>query len=148
MCGASVSGSSAFEISGGAVFSAVFLAAASICDAEGAKYPWGDRAPTPKDARFNGVEGPAEVCKAPKNDFGLCDMAGNVWEWCADWYEKDYYAGAPDRNPHGPETGMYRVLRGGSWADVAKYLTCANRSWARPGERSPNIGLRCVKTLK
>jgi formylglycine-generating enzyme required for sulfatase activity len=116
--------------------------------AVGAKYPWGDHAPTAKDARFNGVEGPGDVCKFPKNEFGLCDMAGNAWEWCSDWYDKDYYERAPERNPQGPDIGMYRVLRGGSWADVAKYLTCANRSWARPGERSPNIGFRCVKSAR
>jgi len=115
--------------------------------AAGAKYPWGERNPTTKDARFNGLEGPGEVCKFPKNYFGLCDIAGNVWEWCADWYDKDYYEKSPERNPPGPETGMYKVLRGGSWADVAKYLTCANRSWARPGERSPNIGFRCAKAF-
>jgi sulfatase modifying factor 1 len=115
---------------------------------EGAKYPWGDRNPTAKDARFGGVDGPGEVCKFPKNYFGLCDIVGNVWEWCADWYEKDYYQQSPERNPKGPDTGMYRVLRGGSWADVTKYLTCANRSWARPGERSPNIGFRCAKSLR
>jgi iron(II)-dependent oxidoreductase len=116
--------------------------------AEGAKYPWGARNPTAKDARFGGVEGPGDVCKFPKNYFGLCDIVGNVWEWCADWYDKEYYQQSPDRNPRGPDAGMYRVLRGGSWADLPKYLTCANRSWARPGERSPNIGFRCAKSLR
>jgi sulfatase modifying factor 1 len=113
----------------------------------GKKYPWGDRNPTKTDARFNLLEGPGEVCQFKRNYFGLCDMAGNVWEWCSDWYEKDYYERAPERNPRGPETGMYRVLRGGSWADVSKYLTCAYRSWARPAERSPNIGFRCAKSF-
>ncbi len=115
--------------------------------AEGKKYSWGDRAPTKDDARFNRVDGPAEVCRFKPNDFGLCDMAGNAWEWCADWYEKDYYQTASDRNPRGPEKGLYRVLRGGSWADVAKYLTCAYRGWARAAERSPNIGFRCARNL-
>ena len=114
---------------------------------EGKKYPWGDQNPNAKLARFNVIDGPGEVCKFPPNYFGLYDMAGNVWEWVSDWYEKDYYQRAPARNPQGPEKGMYRVLRGGSWADVTKYLTCANRSWARPAERSPNIGFRCAKNF-
>lgn len=115
--------------------------------AEGQKYPWGDREPTKEDARFNTIEGPAPVGQYKPNYFGLYDMAGNVWEWVHDWYEKDYYATAPGKNPQGPASGMYRVLRGGSWADVAKYLTVAYRSWARPGERSPNIGFRCAKSF-
>ena len=113
--------------------------------AEGATYPWGDRAPTRKDARYGMVDGPGPVAQFPSNAFGLFDMAGNVWEWCSDWYAKDYYADAPAQNPKGPDTGLYRVIRGGSWADVPKYLTCAYRSWARQAERSPNIGFRCAK---
>lgn len=114
---------------------------------EKVKYPWGDRDPTGKDARFNRVDGPGEVCRFPPNYFGLHDMAGNAWEWCSDWYEREYYQAAPSRNPQGPSAGMYKVLRGGSWADVTKYLTCAYRSWARPAERSPNIGFRCAKSV-
>jgi formylglycine-generating enzyme required for sulfatase activity len=113
--------------------------------AEGAKYPWGESTPGANDARFNVLDGPCEVGKYKPNYFGVYDMAGNAWEWCSDWYEKDYYERAPAVNPRGPENGMYRLIRGGSWADVAKYLTCANRSWARPGERSPNIGFRCAR---
>ena len=116
--------------------------------AEGATYPWGNAKPTKADARFNAVDGPAPVGKCKANYFGLHDMVGNAWEWCADWYEKDYYERAPAANPAGPEKGMYRVIRGGSWADVEKYLTCAHRSWVRPSERSPNIGFRCAKGLK
>jgi len=112
---------------------------------EGARYPWGDHEPTRKDARYDSVDGPVDVGQFPPNYFGLHDMAGNVWEWCSDWYEKDYYAGAPVRDPKGPDKGLYRVLRGGSWADLPKFLTCAYRSWARSAERSPNIGVRCAK---
>jgi formylglycine-generating enzyme required for sulfatase activity len=112
--------------------------------AEGRIYPWGDRAPTREDACFDTLKGPCPVGQFPANDFGLHDMAGNVWEWTADWYERQYYERAPEENPTGPGSGMYRVIRGGSWADVAKYLTCAYRSWARPLERSPNIGVRCA----
>lgn len=115
--------------------------------AEGKIYPWGDANPTRSDARFNVLDGPGEVCKLPRAFFGLCDIAGNAWEWTADWYEQYYYQRAPGRNPAGPDKGMYRVLRGGSWADLPKYLTCAYRSWARPAERSPNIGFRCAKSF-
>jgi formylglycine-generating enzyme required for sulfatase activity len=115
--------------------------------AERRKYPWGDREPTSADARFDGLEGPAAVCSHPRNGFGLCDMAGNVWEWVADWYGRDEYAASGDSDPKGPSAGMYRVLRGGSWFDQAKFLVCSYRSWARPIERSPNVGFRCAKSF-
>lgn len=115
--------------------------------AEGQKYPWGEREPAESDARFDVLDGPCEVGKFAPNYLGLYDMAGNAWEWCSDWYDRDYYGRAPEENPQGPASGLYRVLRGGSWADIAKYLTCANRSWARPAERSPNIGFRCAKSF-
>jgi formylglycine-generating enzyme required for sulfatase activity len=116
--------------------------------AEGAAYSWGDRAPTKQDARFDALDGPAPVCQFPKNSFGLCDMAGNVWEWTADWYEKDYYEVAPAKNPPGPTAGMYRVMRGGSWIDASKYLPCGHRTFARPNSRSPNIGFRCARNFR
>jgi formylglycine-generating enzyme required for sulfatase activity len=112
---------------------------------ENEKYPWGDRAPTAKDARFGASDGPAAVCSVPKSRMGLCDIVGNMWEWTSDWYEKDYYAAAPARNPPGAAKGMYRVLRGGSWFDRPDFMTCSHRSWARQAERSPNVGFRCAK---
>ncbi|MBV8818530.1 MAG: SUMF1/EgtB/PvdO family nonheme iron enzyme, partial [Acidobacteriaceae bacterium] len=113
---------------------------------EGRMYPWGDREITSKDAVYNRVDGPQPVCSKEKNDFCLCDMIGNVWEWCSDWYGQHYYDEAPGRNPPGPEKGLYRVLRGGSWFDVPPlFLTTSYRSWARQSERSPTIGFRCVK---
>ena len=110
-------------------------------------YPWGNDSPTKDLARFDRMDGPGAVGLFPENYFGLCDMAGNVWEWCSDWYEKNYYEHAPEKNPLGPEEGRYRVLRGGSWADAPKYLTCAYRSFTRPTELSPNIGFRCAKSF-
>ena len=111
---------------------------------EAKKYPWGDGEADETKAHFDSVRGPKSVCSYKKNGYGLCDMAGNVWEWTADLYAKDYYQHAPAENPTGAPDGSYRVLRGGSWADVSKFLTCAHRSFARPEERSPNIGFRCV----
>lgn len=114
---------------------------------ENQKYPWGDRAPQKADARFDTLEGPAPVCSLPRTQTGLCDIVGNMWEWTSDWYGKDYYAAAPARDPKGPPQGIYRVLRGGSWFDKPDFMTCSHRSWARPPERSPNIGFRCAKSF-
>ncbi len=113
--------------------------------ARAGKFPWGDSDPDETKAHFDSVQGPTRVCSYERTGYGLCDMAGNVWEWTADIYRRDYYRDAPTDNPTGPQQGRYRVLRGGSWSDVAKFLTCAHRSFARPQERSPNIGFRCVK---
>jgi formylglycine-generating enzyme required for sulfatase activity len=114
--------------------------------AEGKMYPWGDRAITPADAVYDAKDGPQAVCGKTRHAFGLCDMTGNVWEWCADWYGQRYYASAPAESPPGPDTGLYRVLRGGSWFDTPPlFLSLPYRSWARPAERSPTIGFRCAK---
>jgi formylglycine-generating enzyme len=113
--------------------------------ADARMFPWGDNDPDAKLVHHDST-GPAQVCSKQKSYFGLCDISGNVWEWTADWYDRNYYAAAPDRNPPGPESGSYRVLRGGSWFDQGKlFLSCSYRSWARSAERSPTIGFRCVK---
>ncbi len=109
------------------------------------KYPWGDEELDDTRARYDSVRGPVKVCSFEANGYGLCDMAGNAWEWTSDIYGKEYYAESPGRNPTGPGQGRYKVLRGGSWSDVPKFLTCAIRSFARPEERSPNIGFRCAR---
>ncbi len=117
--------------------------------AEGVKFPWGEEEPEKgKHAHFDVLDGERDVCRFPRNYFGLCDMAGNVWEWCSDRYERTYYERAPLDNPKGPDEGIHRVLRGGSWADAAKYLTSAYRTFSRPASRSPNIGFRCAKDFR
>jgi sulfatase modifying factor 1 len=86
------------------------------------------------------------VGKFAPNAFGLHDTLGNAWEWCSDWYHKDYPQGAT-RDPQGAATGTLRVTRGGAWSTQPKFCRSAFRDWHEPGYRSDCVGFRVVQVL-
>lgn len=79
------------------------------------------------------------------NALGIFDMSGNVFEWCRDWYDKDYYVESPKKNPQGPASGYLRVIRGGSWYDLPSFLRCTNRDCFPPFRSFWHIGFRIVR---
>jgi len=116
--------------------------------ADGRIYPWGDA----WDASQ------ANTLENPKNDvvavgsyasgasiYGALDMAGNAWEWVADWHSASYYASAPARNPQGPSSGAYRVLRGGGWDTLGDYARTSKRSPYLPAIVTNYVGFRCAR---
>jgi formylglycine-generating enzyme required for sulfatase activity len=88
------------------------------------------------------LERTCKVGSHGKNRFGVHDMHGNVWEWCSDWYDKDYYGKSPRRDPPGPSEGSLRVLRGGSWSRDGLSCRSADRSGREPADRDLDLGFR------
>ncbi|MCP5517992.1 MAG: formylglycine-generating enzyme family protein [Verrucomicrobiales bacterium] len=135
-------------------------------DASGRRFPWGDTI-SHSQANYRSDSGiaydvgptrgyhPDYASEAPPytspvgsfapNSHGLYDMAGNVCEWCGDWYSADYYGTSPASDPRGPSGGSYRVMRGGSWDSFAWYCRVALRFISFPPDSSGNAyGFRCV----
>ncbi len=92
-----------------------------------------------------GETAPVGTFPSGASPYGVMDMAGNVLEWTADWYDSGYYMNSPGRNPKGPDTGEKRVIRGGSWQGIPYSVRCAARYYASPDYANRHIGFRCVK---
>ena len=140
----------------------------------GQKYPWGNAAPNGTQCNFadknvdynwsdkstdDGYQFTAPVGSYPPNTYGLYDMAGNVWEWCLDAYDANFYRNPVHRNPIAGAVSIseitnnytnvksYRVLRGGSWSDAERFVRVANRFNSSPTGPYFNLGFRCARTV-
>jgi len=113
-------------------------------------YPWGNEAPDCSKANLGGpgscIGDTDRVGRRPlgASPFGAMDMAGNVWEWTADWYGASYYEKSPGRNPRGPEHGSLKVMRGGCWLSGADSLRVSCRKAELPATWAYNVGFRCA----
>ena len=136
---------------------------------DGRSYPWGNQAPSAKRLNACGLEcralgkrlgldwkvmyddsdsweatAAAGSFPGDTSAFGALDMAGNVWEWTADWYGA--YAAGPSTNPHGPKDGTARAIRGGGWSSrLASSVRAAIRHRYVPGHHNTGLGLRCAR---
>ena len=119
----------------------------------GKKYPWGDTI-THDDANYKGTGGKdiweytSPVSSFAPNGYELYDMAGNVWEWCADWYDSDYYKISPKDNPKGPSANRsWRILRGCPWNYPADNTGVSLRGYESPYLTYIFVGFRCVQDV-
>jgi formylglycine-generating enzyme len=128
----------------------------------GKLFPWGNDLEPDGEHRMNvwqgkfpnentaadGYYGTAPVTAFPPNGYGLYNMTGNVWEWCADWYDPTYYTSSPAENPRGPDEGTARVMRGGSYMCHASYCRryrVGSRSANAVDSSTGNLGFRCAQ---
>jgi formylglycine-generating enzyme required for sulfatase activity len=116
-------------------------------------YPWGDQYPDCTLANYYlgsgnycvGDTTPVGSYPVGASPYGAMDMAGNVYEWVNDWYDGDYYSNSPYSNPPGPDTGTYKVLRGGSWLSLDYSVRAADRNFNDPTDRDNLVGFRCAQ---
>ncbi|MBN1147001.1 MAG: SUMF1/EgtB/PvdO family nonheme iron enzyme, partial [Anaerolineales bacterium] len=115
---------------------------------DGRVFPWAEAlVASSRLANFNNQVGDTTLVgmyPLGASPYGALDIAGNVAEWVADWYGEDYYALAPLRNPLGPDSGEYRVLRGGSWLSLPRAVRVTFRLWNYPDLRFEGGGFRCA----
>lgn len=118
------------------------------------RYPWGNHTPTTElanyaiGARFSYSQTlmPVGHYEQGTSPYGMYDMAGNVWEWVQDWYGANYYEVSEKQNPRGPDEGQFKVLRGGSWSELPKYLLTYGRFKLSPNTKNSYTGFRCAKS--
>jgi len=123
---------------------------------DGRVYPWGDRLdPTRVNCDLSGERaaqqdrwmdflGSVHGWTTGVSPYGCLNMAGNVYEWCSDWFDASYYTGSPERNPTGPSDGVEKVRRGGGWSSLPRYVRSSFRFKDSPSTAATNIGFRCV----
>lgn len=114
---------------------------------EGRMYPWGDERGAKRCCNYentgpNGQTHPVGRFPSGASWCGALDLAGSVWEWCADVYAEDYYRQSPEADPRGPAEGTERALRGGSWGDYPGYCRSANRDYGDPTSGNNAVGFR------
>ncbi len=127
---------------------------------KGQLWPWGNAFPLQTGQQqtyaniWNGQDGydngPAPVGTFPAGGsvYGVLDLAGNVWEWVADWYDASYYHRSPEGNPRGPSLGCWRVLRGGSWMNDANTSLGIHRFYAYPTVATSFVGFRLAENTR
>ena len=117
---------------------------------DGRIYPWGDEKINPERVNYYetglGVTSPVGCFPRGKSPYDCEEMAGNVYEWCRDWYDEKYYSNSPKKNPQGPASGSKRVVRGGGWGFFAEFCRAAYRNGNGPGDRLDDVGFRLLRT--
>ncbi|QPJ61091.1 MAG: formylglycine-generating enzyme family protein [Candidatus Nitronauta litoralis] len=120
---------------------------------DGRMYPWGAKWERGFHLYFinvYGVEdnypftGPVDYFESGASPFGLLNTAGNVWEWCLDWYDKDYYQVSPELDPQGPDKKRMKVIRGGSWVNTIDDISLTRRGRNFPHIKNSLYGFRIV----
>lgn len=116
-------------------------------------FPWGNEFPTDERVTFRrkfskrgfAVMEPVDGMEKGRSPYGIHQMAGNVWEWVADWYDAEYYDISPTKDPKGPATGSSRVLRGGNWYYKPYYMRTTYRFNEEPDKFKVWQGVRCAR---